>query len=234
MKLIMIFRLEKSEINKDWRRLFLSYLKSKIEGENKEYFDNMYAKGKTIQKPFCFWGYFPGLKFEDDIAKIEGNEVKFYVSSTDIKFLFMLNNACLKGKNSKYPLANENSMCLVDSRISKTKDIEETEIIVKMLSPLVCRRHNIEDRDLYFLPGEDGFEETFKNIMQRKFSKEVSLPKLEAIKTHKVVIKAYGANIPSSLGIFKIMGECKQLNELYLNGIGSKTSAGFGKFEIIG
>lgn len=233
MKLTMRFRLEKSEINKDWRRLFLSYLKSIIESENKECFEKMYSEGKTNAKSFCFWGYLPGLKFGEDIAKIQGTEVKFYVSSTDLKFLFMLNNACLKGKNIRYPLANQNGMHLIESKISYTKSIEENEIIVKMLSPLVCRKHNREERDLYFLPGEEGFDETIKGAIQRKFENQPEIPKIEAIKTKKVVIKAYGANIPSSLGIFRITGNSRQLNELYLNGIGCKTSAGFGKFEII-
>ncbi|SER80090.1 CRISPR-associated endoribonuclease Cas6 [Lachnobacterium bovis] len=234
MKITMVFRLEKSEINKDWRRLFLSYLKARIEEENEEYFESMYSEGKTIQKPFCFWGFLPGLKFEDDVAKIQGHEVKFYVSSTDIKFLFMLNNACLKEKNKKYPLANKNYMCLVDSKISKTKEIDESEIIIKMLSPLVCRKHNREtNRDLYFLPEEEGFEETLNDILQKKFYSSTDVPKIEVLKTKKVVIKAYSANIPSSLGVFRLKGNIAQLNELYLNGLGSKTASGFGKFELI-
>lgn len=59
------------------------------------------------------------------------------------------------------------------------------------------------------------------------------MPIIEPIKCKKVIVKAYGTNIPASLGVFKLTGDIKVLNELYLTGIGAKNSAGFGKFEVL-
>ena len=76
-------------------------------------------------------------------------------------------------------------------------------------------------------------QETIAYSMQTRFGTE-DVPTIESIKTKKVIVKAYGTTIPASLGIFKITGSTRQLNELYLDGCGGRSSSGFGKFEIVG
>lgn len=225
--------LENCAINLDWRRSMLSYIKNLLEKEWPEYFEDSYGQGRTGMKKMNFWGALPGPRFEKDRIILSEKRFRLYISSSDNKLLLHLHNAILKYGSQPYPIGFGNTMVVKGARIVHTKPIESEEIIVKMISPLVVRRHNRDEKDRYFLPNEEGFEENVVYSMQTRFGTE-DVPTIEPIKTKKVIVKAYGTTIPASLGIFKITGNKRYLNELYLDGAGAKSSGGFGKFEIIG
>lgn len=234
MQLNIELLLNKNEFNHDWRRTMLSFIKSLLENENPELYREYYGQGKTTMKKFNFWCYLSGAEFERERIILKSEKIYLYISSTEIQILMYLQNALIKAKNKSYPLQNGNQMKVASVKVQRTKDIREQEIVVSMLSPFVVRQHNKDKPDFYYIYNEEGFAAALKQNMKTKFSDADSLPIVEPIKGKKVIVKAYGTNIPANLGIYKISGSINQLEELYLNGLGGRHSAGFGKFDIIG
>ena len=56
---------------------------------------------------------------------------------------------------------------------------------------------------------------------------------IKPIEAKKTVIRHYNQMIEASLGCFEISGDNMLLNYLYSCGVGSRTSAGFGMFEVL-
>ena len=233
MQLNIEMSLASNVMNLDWRRTILSFIKNLLEKEWTEYFETSYGQGRNGMKKMNFWTCLPGVKFGEDRISLSEKRFRLYISSSDNNLLLHLNNAIMKYGSQPYPIGFGNTMVVKGTRIVQTKSIETEEIIVKMISPLVVRRHNRDKADRYFLPNEEGFQENIAYSMQTRFGTE-DVPTIESIKTKKVIVKAYGTTIPASLGIFKITGSTRQLNELYLDGCGGRSSSGFGKFEIVG
>lgn len=234
MQLKIELKLEQKFINQDWRRTMLSFVKHLLQSESEEMYEKFYGKGSTEIKDFNYWTYLPGAKFQGDRIDLCNDEIQLYISSTNQKLLFIFQNAMLKFGKKKYPLAMDNHMWIKRVQVQKTVEIRENEILVEMKSPLVVRRHTKNEPDKYFLWNEEGFEECLRDNMRAKFPNAEELPKVEAIKGKRVIVKAFGRNIPCSLGFFKISGTKEQLNYLYLNGLGGRSGSGFGKPHIIG
>lgn len=233
MKIRIDFKLEKKEFNADWRRTVLSFLKHLLENEKLELYEKYYVTDKTGYKKFNFYAYLPGAKFEQNRIELKDAYVSIYISSTDISLLTYFFNAALKAKRENYPLKNGNSMQITKVILQKTKQIKDEEIVISMKSPLVVRQHTKGNPDKYYYWNEDKFQSTLQQNIKARYPNWKEYPKLEPIKCKTVVARAYGCKIPASLGIFKLTGNPEKLNELYLNGIGSRTSAGFGSFEVI-
>lgn len=212
-------------IPKDYRRLVLHFIKTALEKEDIELYQKYYAEGNTLKKPFTFWVSLPKCTFKDKDIVLEKNELTFYISTNETKLAFVLYNAFKK--ITLLTIGKENQSTKIYVSLVKDKEIKEEEIIINMLSPLVIRNHTKGQKDKYYIYGEDGFLDLF-NIIVGDFVE------ITAVKYKKVIVQAYGTNIPSSLGVFKLKGDIKTLEKLYLTGLGSKTSAGFGKFNIIG
>ncbi len=225
-------KLLEEKIPIDYRRMILHLIKSVIEKEDKALFEQYYST--TKQKPFTFWAKLPKPIFTDNYIELEKPEFTFYISTNNTKLAFVLFNGFKSIQNKKIDIGNTNKLSIVCVRNVKDKQQIDNEIIINMLSPLVCRKHIKGEIDNYFLFNEDGFLKYLMINLSSKFYISDDNFKIEPIKCRKTVVKAYGTKIPSSLGVLKLSGDVNLLNDLYLLGLGSKTSAGFGKFEIIG
>lgn len=74
----------------------------------------------------------------------------------------MFFNAFQGMKYQKYPMAG-NSMQLVSMYIQNMNEIKDDEIIIRMSSPLIVRRHNSDDNsDKYYVYNTDGFEQALR------------------------------------------------------------------------
>ncbi len=209
----------------DYRRLILHLIKSVIEKEDKSLFDKYYSD--TSKKPFTFWTKLIGAKFFENYISLEKNEITFCISTNNTKLAFVLYNGFKSIRKTSFEIGKTNKLFIENVKVIGEKEIVDNEIIINMLSPLVIRKHVKGEKDKYFLFNEDGFNEQFLYATENKIE-------IEAVKCRKVIVKAYGTNIPSTLGIFKVKGDINSLKNAYLCGLGSKTSAGFGKFDIIG
>ena len=124
--------------------------------------------------------------------------------------------------------------------MQKLDEITDNEIVIRMQSSLIVRRHNSEDNsDIYYTCETEGFGKALKEnveIFLEKMGLDVSAEdfSIQLIKGKKVVVPVFGRNTDSSIGIFKLTGSCRLLNILYLAGMGARRSEGHGKFELIG
>lgn len=233
MKINITLALEKNELPLDWRRQMLSLIKSVLEKEAPDVYNKFYSKGNTSMKPFTFWTLLSNPKFTNDVIILDNAKFNLFISTTDTKLAFCLYNG-MKQFKGKFNLKNDNNLTVEKVKLEDEKEIIEHEILINMLSPLVVRQHYVDEKDRYILHNEDGFIETFEKCVMAQIKNSDKIPEIVPIKCKKVIVKAYGTNIPATLGIFKLTGDIKTLNKLYKEGIASKTSAGFGKFEVIG
>lgn len=134
---------------------------------------------------------------------------------------------------------NGNFMKLVSVSLQNLPDIKDTEIIVKMQSSLIARRHDSEtNTDMYYTYDQEDFSDVIHENVKffiEKLGVSVSTKgfSITPVKAKKVVVPVFGRNIDSSVGIFKLSGSPELLNILQLAGMGARRSEGHGKFEIL-
>lgn len=233
------FKLEKNFLPKDMDKLIVSFFKSTIENYDKELFNDLYDKTRSIIKTYTYSYYLPGASFHNDIIELNKDEFSLFFSDSNQVELLHFFNAFQKMKFKKYPM-NSNSMKLVSINMQKLNEIKDNEIIIKIQSPLIVRKHNSDDNsDIYYTCDMTGFETVLKDNVRlfiEKTNSSVSVDNfsVQVLKGKKVVVPVFGRNTDASLGIFKLSGARELLNILYMSGIGVRRSEGHGKFEIIG
>lgn len=233
------FKLENNFLPREMDRLFVSFLKAATMNYDEEMYNSLYDKSKSITKQFTYSCYLPGAKFKDDRIELDKNEFSLFISDSNQMELLHLFNAFQLMKFKRYPMQG-NSMQLVSIYMQKLDEIKDNEIVIKIQSPLIVRKHNSGDNsDIYYTCDMDGFEEVLRDnvrIFIEKTGLNVSVDgfSIQVIKGKKVVVPVFGRNTDASIGIYKLTGSCELLNILYLAGLGVRRSEGHGKFEIIG
>lgn len=120
--------------------------------------------------------------------------------------------------------------------------VEESELIIRMKSPLTVYSTDLEtNRSYYYNPEEPEFYELVNDNFYRKYqayygvlpSSAVKMEKVENSSTRKIVTRYKGSYINAWYGTFQLKGKRKYLDFLYQTGVGSKNSQGFGMFEIM-
>lgn len=233
------FKLEDKFLPKDMDKLIVSYLKAATMNYDEELFNRLYDKSKSIIKQYVYSYYLPSAVFKDDRIELDKKEFSLFFSDSDQQELLYIFNSFQLMKFKRYPMQG-NSMQLVSIYMQKLDEIKDHEIVIKIQSPLIVRKHNSDDNsDIYYTCGMDGFEVALKDnvrIFVEKTGLNVSVDdfSIQVIKGKKLVVPVFGRNTDASLGIYKLTGRCELLNVLYLAGIGVRRSEGHGKFEIIG
>lgn len=235
----LTFRLEDNWLPREIDRLLISFLKASAQSYSQEFYMKLYDKSQSIIKSFTYSYFLPGAKFSKEKIELAKNEFLMLFSDADQEELLYFFNAFQLMKHKKYPI-NGNSMELVSIHMQKLNEIKESEIVIKMQSPLIVRNHNSENnKDIYYTYDMDGFAQALKenveiflgrmgvNIKTEDFS-------IQGIKGKKVVVPVFGRNTDASIGIYKLTGTCQLLNILYMAGLGARRSEGHGKFEVIG
>ena len=137
-------------------------MKASIENYSPELFDKLYNKRESVVKTYCWACYLPGAKFMQDVIKLGMNKFTITFSDADMKELLMFFNAFTLMKYKMFHM-NKNSMKLVYVKTKKLREIEENEIIIKMQSSLVARKHNSDDNtDNYYTYEDPEFPEIVK------------------------------------------------------------------------
>jgi len=236
----LIFKLEHSWLPRETDRLIVSFFKASSQAYSQEFYEKLYDKEKSVIKGYTYSCFLPGAKFGREKIELESDTFSLFFSDVDPQELLSFFNAFQLMRHKKYPM-NGNSMTLISIHMQRLNEIKENEIVIRMLSPLVVRRHNSEDNtDIYYTCEMEGFEKALEentaifldrmgmgDAMAEDFS-------VQAIKGKKVVVPVFGRNTDASLGIFKLTGSCRLLNILYQAGLGVRRSEGRGKFEVIG
>lgn len=235
----LTFALENNRLPREMDRLLVSFFKSAAQAYSQSFYEKLYDKSRSVIKGYTYSCYLPGAKFHKDCIELAGQEFSLFFSDFDqVEFLSFF-NGFQQMKYKEYPMEG-NTMKLTSIRMQHLNEIRESEIVIRMQSPLVVRQHKAEDNtDLYYTCEMDGFEEALKENIAF-FLEKMKLPgttehfSIQVIKGKKVVIPVFGRNTDASLGIFKLTGSCQLLNVLLLAGVGARRSEGHGKFEVIG
>lgn len=237
MRFRLSFSLENENLSVQYRKSVMSFIKKSLEEYDKDEYLRFYNEKDNIIKPFTFAVFLKDSKFLGDIIKVNSKTMEVSFSTNDYGVGIVLYNSFNHQKNKKFHLDN-NSMTLNNIVLLPEKKIEDSEIVVKFLSPLVVRNRN-DRKDYYYSYLHDEFLDTLKlNIKRQLEISDLSLDmagnlNIEAIDAKKVIVKFYEKKIETSTGVFKLKGDVELLEYLYKAGIGSKHSAGFGMFEII-
>ena len=232
------FSIEKSELPLDLDRLIVSFFKASLQNYSEELFLKLYNKKESIVKSFCFSVYLPGAKFTKERIQLNRNSFSISFSDANLGELIHFFNAFQMMRGEPYPM-NGNSMCLQKIYAQKMQKIAETEIIIKMKSSLIVREHHSENNsDIFYTYEDKEFSECLKRnveiLLQRlELPFSVNGFSITPIKGKKIVANIFGRKIDGSIGIFRLTGETQLLNFLYAAGIGTRRSAGHGKFEIV-
>lgn len=236
----LIFQLENGVLPRTFDKTIVSFLKASVQNYSQELFESLYSKTHSVIKKYTFSKYLCSPVFHKDEIRVSENEFCLYFSDVDFAESLHFFNAFRKMKNVRYPMKN-NTMTLSGVYLQNQKDITESEIIVKMLSPIVARKHDITtNKDQYFVFSDDGFSKVLQGNTKFFLNKlDIGLNtddfQVIPVKAKKVVLNSYGEQmIDASLGVFKLNGNPKLLNILYAAGIGARRGECCGKFAVIG
>ena len=234
------FKLESSFLPRQGiDRLYISFFKTAAQRYDERFYNLLYDKSKSIVKPYTFSVFLPGAIYEKNRICLNDNSFTMFFSDADMGELLQFFEAFRMLQGVKHPM-DGNSMTLTSIAVQHKEEIKESEVVVKMLSPLLVRRHDSErNTDKYYVYNEDLFSQSLKeNIqiyiqkMNLAFSAEDFL--IVPVKGKKIVHELFGRKVDGNLGIYKLQGSPELLNHLYLAGAGVLRSSGHGKFEVIG
>lgn len=238
MKIITMFETENKELNLDYRRLMLSFMKSALQKNNPERYEEMYGTGVTKEKNFAADVRLGQVKYLPDCVCMNSNDFVWEIVTPDLLLGIDIYNALLDMKGIDYPAYKGNKIKLKKIRMENHKHYEGDSVIIRFCSGVCVRKHIKGEKDKYFFYDEEGFfEQLLCNLkIQLKDTGISDLEdfKLEPIEAKRVYSKTFGIVVPNSIGKFKLSGTNDLINYLYQAGIGSRRNNAFGLFEIIG
>ena len=232
------FQVEVPELPIDMDKVMVSFLKAAVENYSVELFDRLYNKKESITKKFCWSCYFPQAKFTSEVIRLGANKFTMNFSDCDIGELLMFYNAFSLMKYKTFHM-NRNSMKLMSVKTKQLKEIKETEVIIKMQSSLLARKHNSDDNtDIYYTCEDTEFPEIVKENL-RIFLQKINLEcdindfSVTPLKGKKIVARVWQRPTDASVGIYKLTGNPQLLEILRTAGLGVRRGLGHGKFVII-
>ena len=238
LQFILEFHLEKPQMPLEFDRLMVSFLKGASRNYSEDMFERLYDKSKSVIKTYTYSMYLPGARFMKETVELSENRFRMFFSDADMGQMVHWFNAFNLFRFKTYPM-NNNSMKLVSIRTQNRKEIEDSEIVVRMQSPLIARRHNAEDNmDTYYTYDNTEFSDVLRENAQTfldKLNINISTEGFQVIpiKGRKVVTNCIGRKVDGNIGIYKICGCPELLNVMYQAGSGVRRSEGHGKWEII-
>lgn len=242
MRFHFTFELENENIEVDYRRKFVSYIKYCIKDNSNELFEELYGEGKNTNKDFTISFYFfPDTNINKDTIYVKSKRIIMKVSTPDTYIGIQIYNALCKQKLVWYKISN-NAIRLLKINIEKEKVITQKSVVFNAIAPIIIRDHRKETGKDWFYTFEDEnavdiLKRNLKNELKEKFNRNIDYDieqlQIEFLKMKKVIIKNYGLKIQCSIGTFKMEGESYLLQCLYQRGIGSKRSLGFGYLELV-
>lgn len=241
MRLAVEMVLSKEDFPTDFRPSIMSYFKDRLSKYLKGiYFDRYYAPGKI--KPFCFAVWLGKVQFHGEGISIPSKRIVIHWSTDCLETGLIFYNAFAQEKHNWYPLSFGNSMRVRHIAIEKEEIISSNDIEVMFAAPLCIRKHDQEtNRDQYYSYSREGFDKNLREVLENQLAHQKKLPihllqdfYLEPIRCKKTVVRHHGQFIEATLGTFHMHGDIRLLNHFYLAGIGSRSSAGYGYYNVIG
>lgn len=224
MRIRLNFVLHKNELNIEYRKSIISFIKKSLSDVSDKYYEQFYSNKK--QKPYTWSSYFD-IESISDKFYLKNNNLYINFSVDDTKLGYLFTNIFLNQRKKSFKLSGDNLMTLISVNEKNENIIRQNNIICKTLSPLVVikqdEKYNYKTN--YFLNYEDT---DFSKVFKEKTNCEI-VP----IQCKKQIVQHYNIKFPVTSGIFLIKGDIKDLQKLYNCGICDKHSQGFGMIEIL-
>lgn len=234
--------LENDMIPKDKNRIMLSMLKSCFSSYSEEYYNSLYANTQNKIKDFTFSLNLGNCKFLREEILIPNKKIYFNFSAYNYEDGIMFYNSILQNKGKEHRIS-DNILTIKKIALVKEKIIYSNEVIFKVMSPIVVREHNGDNKKTWYhsLGTEKGqaiFIENLKYQLRDVFGERVSYDlndlSVKISEDHKEVkVKNYGIAVLSNIAKIKIKAQPYILDYLYKAGIGSKRGSGFGMVDIV-
>lgn len=233
---------QKENLPLEYRRKFISYLKSAFIDYDQDLFAELY--GGHANKPFCFSIYFlPEVVIAKAGIKLYSKRFLITFSTPDVMMGVHLVNVLMNRVNRWFTLGDsENQLKILNLNKMPEYPISGNTVAFRILSPIVVRDHDkLKKRDWYYTFEDEEFEIIWKrnlkselqNTFKRNVDSDIDALQIKPIKLKKTVILSYGINIPVTIGTFVIEGEKYLLEYFYKAGMGSKRNLGFGCLDVI-
>lgn len=239
MRFNLKFDLQHETLDSDYRPIIVSFIKNALSQDNPTYYQTLYGEG-TVQKLFAFAPYLPAPVFNGDTVKVNRLSLEILFTTPDYPTFINLYNAFLKQKFKPFPLKYDNFMTLKSIIMIHDRVIKKDSVIIKLLSPLIVRRHNKQsNQDQYLIYDQEGFESVWRETLGPllapvTYSGKIQELFIKPVRCKKVVVRAFEQNIDATLGTLQLNGDRSLLNYLLSLGMGSRRSQGFGVFDVIG
>mgnify|MGYP001027646801 CR=1 FL=1 len=242
MRFKLDFVTDRSELNIDYRRFVLSYIKHSLaDSVNGNLLDRYYADTNT--KDFTWTLIVSKPKFTKEKLQFANNRFTLVFSADDKRQTGMyLMLAFLNQKNKRYPAEDGNYIYLQNIVQLNQKEANDTTVrfVTMPGSSLVVREHHREtNRDEYYTCEDEGYadklEQALKTQAEMAGFAEAAVAgiKVHSVAGRKVVVKHYGIYLDATIADFTVSGEREILQHFYLNGACSRRSAGFGMLDIV-
>lgn len=238
MKIKLKFEINNNKIPIHFHEFIISFIKKSLMEYDENLYKKLYNQEEPITKTFTFAIYFKNPVFLGDVITVESKNFELNLSDYSLENGLHFYNAFKQQLNKPFKIQN-NEIKLINVFATLQKEIKETSIIIKMLSPLIVREHKSDNKDSYYFAEDKEFCEKLKENINNVISGlklNISTEDFEIIplKPEKTVVKIYNTSINASIGIFQLKGNSKLIDFLSKAGIGAMRSSGFGYFKIIG
>jgi CRISPR-associated endoribonuclease Cas6 len=231
MRLCASFTLESPLLPKDYRRGFLSLLKSALQNSNPQLYEEYYST-RHVLKPFTFSVYFPELAGQQDEHFNVGHRGILNFSTSSYELGTYLYNGLLKLRDFAL-FANRLTVTHIDLR--RPVEVSQDSVVFKTISPILINSRG--NPDWYLLPGQEGFDEgvhfAVKQVVRTFLNTDVEPITFKPINIKRKVVKHYNMDMQGVTGLFELCSEPKVLNLIYQIGLGVRRSQGFGMLEIV-
>ena len=240
MRLKVICSVSGSTIPLDYHRKVISMLKKGLQQTAPEKYQEQY-EGNTL-KEYTFSVYFGPAVFTDQEIKIQNSQIILNISTANAELGVYLYNALTYLKNRELQWGQDTRIAVQSVATVHQPLVTEEKILLKTLSPIICRDHNQETKKDWFYSFEaPEFLDILKRNMISKLVPilgeyiryDIEQLQLTPVQMKKTVVRFYDRQVECSIGRFSLSGKPHLLNYLVQAGLGSLTGSGFGLCEVV-
>ncbi len=224
--------------------LGVSLIKEAIKKSNEEYFRKLYFykdKSNKQSKNFTFSFYIKNYEIEEDNFIVK-DKVIMYISTPDLELGLNIYNGFINTKIFRY---KHYEISRYKISLVKESEIFEEEAIFNTLSPICIKDISGKfidvSNDNYVKELSYITNTILKNYRGYGLKKEL---KFENLNLKKVVVKEPLREfknrtnkeyqfVNSYKGMFKLIGDKEDLNDIYKLGLGHKRNQGMGNIEVL-
>ena len=236
LELKMDFLIENPDLPLELDRALLSFIKKALSNYSEELYNQLYDKNRSILKSYCFAYYLPGARFLKNHIHLRKNSFSITFSDPDLEELLTFFNAFSLMLFQKYSIYR-NSMELIAVKFQNLPEIKNPEIIIRMQSSLLARKHDLNNKDTYYTCEDSEFSSVIKEnlnffLKKNQISFSTDSFSITPVNAKKIVTRVWGRTRDASIGDFKLSGDPQLLTFLQSAGIGSRRSEGHGKWRL--